>query len=229
MKRIVTLAALLAAPTLAAAHDFWVEPAEGGFVVRYGHRGEESLPIDAASVKAIRCLDAAGHATDILAAARFAPKEIRFAGPCAVVSVLREGGYRSLTPAGVVRLPKNRAANVVRAWASRDFAKWIDARGPGAGAAVGAELELVVPADLARARPGDAVTVRVLSAGQPVPSAAVEVGERTVGRTDARGELRVRLAKPGLQTVVASIRRPHPTPEADADALEASLTFEVGR
>ena len=52
--RLFAVAALVAAPALAAAHDFWVEPSPDGFLVRYGHRGAEVLAIDAAKVKAIR-------------------------------------------------------------------------------------------------------------------------------------------------------------------------------
>lgn len=228
MKGIVA-AALLAVPTLGAAHDLWVERAPGGFLVRNGHRGGEALAIDAARVKAIRCLDPAGAQRDVLAAARFAPREVRVAEPCAAVSVFHDGGYWSLTPDGEVNLPKNKAQSVVRSWASRQFAKWVDAKSPRASVVLGDELELVPVSSLARTREGDKITLRVLSAGQPVPNAVVAIDDRPIGDTDSKGEIRLRVRTAGVESITTSLRRARATPEADTEVLEASLTFEVGK
>jgi hypothetical protein len=227
--RFLVAAALVAAPALGAAHDLWVEPEGGSFVVRFGHRGGELLPVEPAKVTAIRCADGAGAPRDVRAAASFSPTEARFPGPCAVVSVIEDGGWFSLTPDGEVNLPRTRAKDAVKAWASRQFAKWVDARSPRAGEPLGEELELVPVSALARARPGDKITLRVLSGGTPVAGAVVAVGHHAIGETDSKGEVRARLRSAGAETLSASVRRPHPTPEADADVLEASLTFEVGK
>jgi uncharacterized GH25 family protein len=229
MKSILAAAALLAAPTLAAAHDFWVERTPEGFLVRHGHRGGDVLPIDAAKVKGIRCVDAAGAQRDIVTAARFAPKEVRVAGSCEAISVFHDGGAWSLTPDGEVNLPKSKAQSVVRSWASRQFAKWVDARSSRAAVVLGDELELVPVSSLARAHEGDKVTLRVLSAGQPVPDAVVAIDHRPIGDTDSKGEVRLRVRTAGIASISTSIRRPRVTPEADAEVLEASLTFEVGK
>ena len=227
--RFLLAAALVAAPALGAAHDLWVEPEGSGFVVRYGHRGGELLAVEPAKVKVIRCADGAGAPRDVRAAASFSPTEARFPGPCAVASVIEDAGWFSLTPDGEVNLPRTRAKDAVKAWASRQYAKWVDARGPLAGAVLGDELELVPVTSLARAREGDKISLRVLSAGRPVPDAVVAVDHRTIGETDSRGEVRIRLRAAGIQSISTSVRRLHPTPEVDAEVLEASLTFEVGR
>lgn len=227
--RFLAVAALVAAPALAAAHDFWVERTPEAFVVRYGHRGAEVLAIDAAKVKAIRCIDAAGAQKEVVASARFAPKEVRVAESCAAVSVFHDGGYWSLTPDGEVNLPKNKAQAVVKSWASRQFAKWVDAKSPRASVVLGDELELVPVSNLARAHAGDKVTLRVLSAGQPVPNAVVAIDHRPIGDTDSKGEIRLRVRTAGIESISTSVRRPRATPEADAEVLEASLTFEVGK
>lgn len=218
----------LVAPGAGRAHDFWIERAGDGFVLRYGHRGGAVLPIDAAKVKTIRCGDGAGSAKDVRSTARFSPEAVRFSGACAVVSVLHDGGVWSLTPDGEVNLPRSEVANVVRSWASRQYAKWVDARSPGAGAVLGDELEIVPVTDLARAGEGDKVTVRVLSAGGPVRDAVVAVAHRPLGETDSKGEIRLRL-RSGVESVSTSIRRPTATPGAETEVLEASLTFEVAR
>ncbi len=222
----VAVAALLA-PSRGRGHDLWAERARGGFVVRYGHLGGEVLAIDAAKVKAIRCGDGVSPPEDVVARASFAPTGVRFPAACAVVSVFLDGGSWSLTPEGEVNLPRSEVEHAVRAWASRQYAKWVDAKSPGAGAVLGDELEVVPVTDLARARKGDKITVRVLSAGRPVPNAAVAIAHRVVGESDSSGEVRLRLREGGVESVSASIRRPGPTRDVDVEVLEASLTFEV--
>jgi uncharacterized GH25 family protein len=229
MKRMLSVVLALGAPASGSAHDLWVERAQQAFVVRHGHRGAELLPIDRAKLKAIRCGDGVSPPADVIRGATFSEKEVRFAGPCSVVAVFNDGGYWSLTPDGEVNLPKTQAANVVRSWASRQYAKWVDAKSPRAGAVLGDELELVPVTDLVKAREGDKVTLRVLSAGKPVSGAVVAVHHRAIGETDSKGEIRLRLRSSGVESISTSIRRPHPTPEADAEVLEASLTFEVGK
>ncbi len=44
-------------PNIALAHDLWLEPRSSGYVLRYGHRGGELVPLDGAKVKSIRCLN----------------------------------------------------------------------------------------------------------------------------------------------------------------------------
>ena len=224
--RLAAVAAL-ALPALARAHELSVERTPDAFVVRYGH-GREALPIDAAKVKSIRCWDGAGSATDRVREAAFSPTEVRFAATCAAVSVLLDGGYWSLTPDGEVNRPKNEVRQVVRSWATRQYAKWVDARSPRAGAVLGDELELVPVTDLAKAREGDKITLRVLSAGKPVPDAAVAIGHHTLGETDSKGEIRLRL-RGGGEPISTSVKRARPTPQADAEVLEATLAFEVLR
>jgi hypothetical protein len=222
------LAALLALPGAASAHDFWLERAGAGLVLRYGHRGGELLAIDRAKVKAARCLD--GVTTrDLLGEAVFAPTEVELAGDCQAASASLDGGYYALTPDGEVNLPKNRVPTAVKAWASRQFAKWVDARSPAAGAVIGDELEIVPVTDLSKAREGGKVTVRVLRRGEPAPGAVVAVGHRPLGETDGAGEARVKVRASGVETIGATLRRRVTTPEADAEVLEASLSFEVAR
>ncbi len=228
MKPLLLLAASLALPGVAAAHDLTVQRAPQGFVLRYGDPGER-FPIDARKLRSVRCWDASGSARELLPDAAVAPTEVRFPGTCSAVSVFLDGGAWSLTPDGEVNRPKGEVQGVVRSWASRQYAKWVDARSPRAGAVLGDELELVPVTDLARRGEGDEVTLRVLSAGSPVRGAPVEMDDRVVGETDSKGELRLRLRGGGTATVATSVKRPHATAQADSEVLEATLTFEVAR
>lgn len=228
--RVAAAIALLGMPVLASAHDLWVERAGDGLVVRYGHRGGELLPVDSAKVKTIRCGAATGSPVEVTRSASFSAKEVRFPGPCAIASVFTDGGYWSLTPDGEVNQPRNAVSQAVKAWASRQFAKWVDARSPASSSAVlGDELELVGVGDLSRARMGDKITVRVLSGGKPVSGAVVAIDHKPLGESDSAGDVRVKLRTTGIETLSATLRRKVATSEADALVLEASLSFEVAK
>jgi nickel transport protein len=230
MRLLSTAAAILIAPGLASAHDFWVERGADAFVVRYGHRGGEVLAIDGAKVKAVRCADRSGAARDIpIAQLAFGPKEVKVPARCDAISAFHHGGFYSLTPDGEVNLPRNKAENAVKAWESRQFAKWVQVGSPAITRPLGDELEIVPATDLSGRKVGDKVTLKVLSQGKPVAGAIVAIDHKPLGETDSAGEARVRLRSAGVESVSASLRRSVKTPEADDLVLEASLTFEVAR
>jgi hypothetical protein len=55
----------------------------------------------------------------------------------------------------------------------------------------------------------------------------VAIDHRPIGDTDSKGEIRLRVRTAGIESISTSLRRPRVTPDADAEVLEASLTFEV--
>ncbi len=221
-------AAVLLAPALASAHDLWLERDGDGLLLRFGHRGGELLAIDRAKVTAARCLGG-GATRDLLPAATFAPREVRLAGRCGAASATFDGGYYALTPDGEVNRPRSQVPDAVKAWASRQYAKWVDPAAPGASTPLGDELELVPVTDLSKAHEGDKVTVRLLLRGQPAAGAVVAIDHRPLGETDSAGQARLRLRTSGVETITATLRQKVATPEADAVVLEASLSFEVAR
>jgi len=228
MRTKLPLLIMLLAPAAARAHDFWLERAGDTLVLRYGHRGGDSLPIEQARVKSLRCLEG-GSVRDLVASAEFTPREVRVAARCGAASAFLDGGFWSLTPDGEVNLPRNRAENAVKSWASRQYAKWVEPGSPAASAVLGDELEIVPASDLARAHEGDKFTLRVLFRGRPVPDAVVAIDHKPLGETDGAGEARVKVRTSGVQTVSVTLRRAIASAEADAEVLEASLSFPVAR
>lgn len=222
-------AAVLLLPALASGHDFWGEPAGGALLFRYGHRGGEALPLDAAKVERIRCARAGEPAIDLRPRATATDREVRLESRCAAVSAFLHAGFYSLTPDGEVNRPRDEVKDAVRSWESRQFAKWIDPAAPGSTGPLGDELEIVPVTDLRAARAGDKATFRVLLDGEPFAGATVAVGHRALGETDGKGEVRIRIRTPDVESVSASVRRPLRSPKADALVLEASLTFPVAR
>lgn len=223
------ISALLAWEGAALAHDLWVEREGGAFVLRYGHRGGEALVLPGAKVKTFVCRPGKGAARDLVANAKREPKQMSIAGTCAVVSTFLDGGFWSLTPDGEKNLPRNQVPDAVKAWRSRQFAKWIDVRSPLAGQPLGDEFEIVPVGDLAKVKSGDKASFRVLLAGKPLSGAILAINHKPLGETDDRGEVRVKIRAQEVESVSASFRRPVKSVEADSEVYEASMTFEVAR
>ena len=224
---VATIAAALG-PARARAHDLWLERSADGFVLRAGHRGAEASALDAATLRGVRCARA-GDGVRALDGARGEGGAIRVAGRCDAASAAVDLGFWVLTPDGEKPLRRSQAPDAVRSWRSLQFAKWVDVRSREAAAVLGDALELVPVTDLARARVGEKVTVRVLVDGRPAPGAVIAIGHEPLGETDSGGAARVKVRHAGLETISATLRRPLGGPGADADTevLEASLSFEV--
>lgn len=226
--RALALAALVSLAAPAHAHDLWIERAGDAFLVRRGHRGGELLPLDRSKLAALRCADGRGGQVDLLGRATFTATEVRVPGACAALSATYRGGFYSLTPDGERNLPKDQVPDAVKAWASREYAKWVE---PGLAREVliGDELELAPDGDLGAVQPGDKIAWRVLLAGAPVAGAVVSLDHRAIGVSDTAGVVRVRVREVGLQVVDATLRRKVATPQADELVLSASIAVEVGR
>ena len=217
---------MVLAPLVAFGHDLWIEPEGDALVLRYGHRGGALLAIDRAKLKWLRCADGKGSVKDVLAQAAFAPKEVRVTASCTALSGYYHGGFYSLTPDGEKNVPKNEVPDVVKAWESREYAKWVDAK-RAATLVQGDALELLPASDLSLARAGDKLTWRVLFEGKPIAGAIVSIGHKPIGETDSAGEVRVKLRGAGLQVLDASYRRKVQTTQADEEVFQASLAFPV--
>jgi uncharacterized GH25 family protein len=223
------LASLLLTSGQALAHDFWLEWQAGAFLLHYGHRGGEALPLDAAKMRTLICRRDKGAPEDLLPRAVASPTELKLAAPCSVITAFFDGGFWSLTPDGEKNLPKNKVPDAVKAWRSKQFAKWIDIHSPLASRPQGDEFEIVPVSDLAKVHAGDKATFRVLLAGQAASGALLAVGHKSLGETDDHGEVRVKIRASEVESVSATLRRAVKSPEADSEVFEASLTFEVAR
>ena len=213
----------------ALAHDFWLERQTGTFLLRYGHHGGETLPLDAGKMRSLTCRKDKGASENLLPAAVISPRQLSLAASCVVLTAFLDGGFYSLTPDGEKNLPKNKVPDAVKAWRSKQFAKWIDIRSPLANQPQGDEFEIVPVSDLSRVKTGDKATFRVLLGGKPVSGAVLAVGHKPLGETDDQGDVRVKVRASDVESVAASYRRPVKSPEADSEVFEASLTFEVAR
>jgi nickel transport protein len=220
---------LVISTRVALAHDFWLERQGGAFLLRYGHHGGEALPLDASKTKSLSCRKGKGGVENLLRAAVVSPRQLNLTASCAVLSAFLDGGFWSLTPDGEKNLPKNQVRDAVKAWRSKQFAKWVDVKSSVAGQAQGDEFEIVPVTDLAKVKTGDKATFRVLLAGRPLPGATLAIDHKPLGETDDQGEARIKIRATDVESVSASFRRAVKSAEADSEVFEASLTFEVAR
>jgi nickel transport protein len=226
---IFTVLSVLTWTSAALAHDFWLEPQGGAFVLRYGHRGSEALTLDAGKLKALACRKDSGVSQNLLKSAVPSPRQISLTATCALLSAFLDGGFWSLTPDGEKNLPKNQVPDAVKAWHSKQFAKWVDVHSPLANQPLGDELEIVPVTDLAMVKTGGKATFRVLLGGKPLPGATLAIDHKPLAETDDQGEARIKIRGKDRESVSASFRRVVKTAEADSEVFEASLTFEVAR
>lgn len=227
--RLGAVLAVLAISGQAMAHDFWVERQASAFVLRYGHRGGTALPLDAAKVRSLVCRRDKGRPESLLGAAVASANQLSVTATCTVVSAFLDGGFYSLTPDGEKSLPKSKVPDAVKAWRSKQFAKWLDVRAPFSSEAQGDELEIVPVTELRKVKSGDKATFRVLLDGKPLSGAVLSIGHKSLGETDDQGEVRVRIRSSDVESVSVSYRRPIQSPDADSELFEASLTFEVAK
>lgn len=227
MLRLLALTLLLS-PAAARAHELRLERQGPELVLRFGHAGE-SHDLAADRVRSVRCLEEAGPDAprELRASASVSARELRVAARCQAASAAFDGGFWSLTPDGEKNLPRTQVPDAVKSWASRQFAKWIDPGAAGARTPLGDALEILPGEDLPGARRGDKVTLRVLLEGAPASGAIITVAHKTIGETDSRGEVRLRIRSRDVETIGATLRRPIASAEAEVQVLEATLTFEV--
>ncbi len=231
VRPLATLAAalLVATPATSEAHDLWLEARGDALVLRYGHRGGESLELDASKVRTLLCRRGGAAPVDVRASAKASPLELVVQARCDAGSAYLDAGFWTLTPDGERNLPRNQVPDAVRSWRSRQWAKWVEPGTPGASLPLGDDLEIVPVTDLSRAREGDKATVRILWQGKPVEGAVLAVDHRPLCESDASGECRVRIRSAEVESVSATLKRPLGTAEADSLVAEASLTFRVAR
>ncbi len=230
---LLSLGALLAVvPGISRAHDLWLEPDGAAYLLRYGHHpqlvshgGDTLVPYNPEIVKTTLCVDAGGSQRPAKFGGTY---PVRVEGDCAVAYVLTSSGYWTKTTAGTKNLKKTEAAAPLNAWQSFESVKHVAAWSDAAAKPLGVPLEIVPAGNPLALHDGDKFTVRVLANGQPVPDAVVTYDGKPRGETDSEGAVNVRVRHGGLQLIQATVRSPHPGPEADEVVHTTALTFALG-
>jgi cobalt/nickel transport system permease protein len=222
-------AASLLAASVVYAHDYWIEKKGEGYAVVYGH-GDQRMEYDPANVKKVTVYDAAGKPMEFRKEVQGKVLAIRPAGPASVIVVDLDSGYWSKTIYGWKNLPKRKASRVVESVRSYHYSKSVVAWGAVAGRPVeGMKLDIVPQKNPFDLRAGEALPVKVLYGGKPLPGADVEGDHEKVAATDKDGLAKVPVKK-GRQLITVERKEPlSGDPDADSISVTTTLTFEVSK
>lgn len=263
MKRLFLTAAMLLAAMQAAAHDFWIEPsshrpqpgdtvrirllvgeklhgepvarpAPGGFRQFVVHAGGEARPVpgragaDPAGLVRI----AAGESAAPIVVYQSVRIPIEIDAPT-FTRYLKEEGLDAIVEQRAARGDAGKPGREIYARNAKSLLAVGEPQETG-DRVIGLPLELVAERNPYRMQPGDALTVRLLYRGRPLPGVLVVAQGRARPdapvsvRSDADGRATLKLAEPGFWLVKAVHMVPSSEPAAaDWDSEWASLTFEL--
>jgi nickel transport protein len=227
MRALHGLLAFLLLPSLANAHDLWLEPAPAGYELRYGHApgghdGATTLAYDPHFVQRALCRSEAGQTQALPVTAGY---PARFDAACAALWVEASSGVWTTTVQGTRNEPPDGLAGVVRAWRSIESTKRLEAWDEALSGPLGDGLELVPlenPFDL---EPGRKLRLLVTLGGQPQPGANVAYGGEIRGVSGTDGQVNLRLRAAGLQFITASIRVRAGEPGGNETVYATTLHF----
>lgn len=222
----VVTACLLAGA--ASAHDAWIEPANGGFQVVFGHDGKLEVAA-AAKIKAVAAIDAKGGPLAVKPEAGDSP---RLAVPPAptLLTLHYDNGFWSKTTEGSKNLPRNEVPGALSASHAVKFGKTVMQWNAATTKAQGQQLE-IVPLASAAPRAGAVLPVQVLWEGKPLAGAKLKMSEYTGADkeriTDAAGKAELAVVK-GRNSVQVAHKVDLPgDPRADVLSVSANLIFDL--
>lgn len=221
------LAAAIIVP--AQAHDLWLERQGPVHTLQYGHvgsshEGAKKLPYRPEQVRQALCFDSDGRPLRAEVGLAY-PLTLR--GACAASFFLTSSGYWSKTPYGTKNLPKTEAGAVLDSWLAVESIKRLDAWGPALSQPLTPELEIVPLNDPLRLKAGDKLRLMVTLRGQPAAGATLAYLGRPRGVSGTDGRVNLRLQRPGLQLIQASLTTPLDDGKADRLMQSTALQFEL--
>lgn len=227
--RHVTVAAMIACSVRAAlAHDLWVATQGTTHTLRYGHEHahhhDGPAPRYAPDfVKRAACFGRDGKKAQAILTNGF---PARLSGSCAASIFSASSGYWSKTPHGTKNQPKTEVVSALDSWESFDTVKTLRQWSPAFAQPLSQALEVVPAQNPLQLKAGDTLSVRVIWQGQPRAGVSVTYHGSAQGKTGVDGALAVRLQRPGLQLIQASIVEPPVDPlKADKAVHAANLSF----
>ena len=234
-KMLLACLIVLATAPLAAGHDLWLEPANNGLLLKYGH-GEKLDPCEPEKVKDVKAVDCGGKSLTLKKEKQGKATSLVFPGARpATVTLFFDDGYFVQTTDGWKNGMKKREAEgkytILQSLKSRMYAKAILDSCAKSSTPVGMPFEIVPEKDPTAMKEGEEFAIRVLKDGKPFEGAGITYREITYKspkspKTDKEGRARITIGKPGLHTVNAWIKKPiKDDPDADTLFMTTSVSF----
>ncbi len=224
----IGLGVLSALVPAAFAHDFWIEPSGGEFILTFGH-GQQREEFDPSRVKSVKAFSHEGREIDIRRFKKEKGLLLQPAQPPSWIHAEIDNGYWSKTIYGWKNLPKRKASRVVEAHRSYNYSKLLITWNPALqGPVKGARLDIALLKNPWELKAGAAVPVQVFLNGKPIAGVEIEgLEHKIIGATDQAGRADIRLSR-GRHLLSVSYKEPvKDDPDADYLNCTATLTFEV--
>jgi uncharacterized GH25 family protein len=246
---MVTVLAFLGSATGAQAHMFWLnvnhdavkagEPVE--VEIGFGHKFPRDEEIKAGRLASIKAVGPHGRQVPLK---KISPSRYEFVPPAAgvyLVSAQTVPGFVTRTPQGMKLGTKKGVPDANFCFhfdmAAKTFVS-VGAAKSGFARRTQTSLEIIPQKNLRNLKVGDTLPVKVVFQGKPLSRAAVRFTYEgwpdpqhpfaTLGKTNAKGIILVKLLKPGCWLLVASHKTPYPHPEeCDENLYSSSLTYLV--
>jgi nickel transport protein len=235
MRSIVfTLLLALAAAPFSVAHDVWLEPKDGGLMLRYGH-GEKLDRYGVEQVLDIKATDCGGQSVALKKESREGGALIAFSDtkPALVGLFFDEGTFVKTTD-GWKPMTKRQAEGkftVVDSMKGRFYTKAILASCEDFSKPLGMVCEMIPGKNPSELKQGDEFPVRVLMNGKPLEGAEITYRDITYAspkapKTDKDGRASIPIGASGLHIVGAWIKEPlKDDPDADSLFVYTGLTW----
>jgi nickel transport protein len=212
----------------AFAHDAWIEPRDGAYVVLYGH-GDKHEGYAPAKVKAVAAADGAGATLPLSLASGKEDARFTVQGQPALVTLHFDNGIWTKTTEGSKNLPKNEVPGALSSSHSIKFGKTILAWTSAATKPQGQQLE-ILPLSATAPAAGGTLPVQILWEGKPLAGAKLvrsAYSKEKPIEADADGKAAVPVTA-GRQMVSVSQKQDLVgNPQADTLSVAANLVFEA--
>jgi uncharacterized GH25 family protein len=249
MVLILALAAVLVWPLGSQAHMFWLltspkiakvsQPLK--VEIGFGHQFPRDEKLKEGRLEAVKCVGPEGQKVKLK---KTSPDTYELAPSAAgvyVITAQMRPGFVCRTAKGMKLGTKKEFPDANLCFRFDMTAKTLVAvgqAGPGFDQRTGSTLEIMPLKDPGALKVGGTLPIRVMFQGKPLAGTEVRFTHDnwptpgkpfgSLGKTDAQGEVAVKLNKPGLWFLTASHKTPYAKPEkCDENMFRASLTWRV--
>lgn len=221
---------LLSVP--AFGHHLWVSAEDGVYMVNRGIISERTDAYDSDCVKEIKAYAEDGEPLSVERINKAEQVRFQTEAPAAMASVVSKWGDRVNTTRGKKLMSRSEAEEagltVISAFFSTHFSKALFKPSDQNTRPLGLKFEIVPLDNPLAARPGEAVSFKLLFDGKPLSQAAVYTLDDREIKTDKNGVARIAFEKNGTHLLYAS----HQSPAKNDSGLDylnfmTFLTFEV--
>ncbi len=214
MKKIIIV--FLASGIFLYAHTLWIDDR---FRLHQGHMNNhhaDESRVDKKEISAIYCLK-----KSLISKQTYHTLAKK---GCSVIFVQLQSHYYTKTPYGIKKIPKNSVKMPLKSWLSIESVKRLyrDEQKP-----FNQGLEVLLRNNFSEIKVGEKARLSIYFDGKPLKGAVVSNGHKTIGVSDSKGFVNVKIRHKGLQNLKASYTLKGDGVKCDEIIHTTTLNFEV--